>query len=430
MSPIVIQHLPPSKSFTNRLFVMAYLAGVLPFVKKKFYARWQKAQIPDDINLMLSALESIPQTNLQKANSSETSIIDVGAAGTVLRFVLAVASLTTQGRVSFSATQRLRQRPLQPLIEALSELGANISGSWGNEKVSSTSLVVSPSLHPLRGGDIAPEIGSLSSQFITALLLIAPYLSSPLFVPLPADAPSKPYIAMTLSMMHRAGALFTLNKEGVLIQNKPYNREALMNMGEKIEGDWSAASYIYGWTAILPLETRLFIPHLTKFDTQGDKKVADLMLPLGVQTHYIENGGILLKRVSTSAPLLYQPILKDYPDLFPALFVTVLMQGQSFFFNQIGGVRLKESDRLSALSDVAQSLGFIVEETSSSIMWRGKKNSSEENISVRTLQDHRLPMAWSIALLKGYNLHFDDASVVSKSYPLFWEDATRVGIEI
>ncbi|MBB6275151.1 hypothetical protein [Porphyromonas circumdentaria] len=428
MEPIVIQNLPPSKSYANRLFVMAHLAGVLPFVKKKFFTQWQKEQIPDDIHLMLSALENIPQKRNNSSTFSGKSIIDVGAAGTVLRFVVAVAALTTERSVFLTGTQRLRQRPLLPLLNTLTNLGATISETWGDSTGKQSYLEILPALHPLKGGEVSKDLGKQSSQFVTALLLIAPYLSSPLFVPLPPEAPSKPYIAMTLSMMRKAGAVFSLEKEGVYLQNKPYNPQAIVAMSEQIEGDWSAASYIYGWRAMLPIERDIFIPHLSPLDEQGDKRVETLMLPLGVKTLYKEGEGILLLKEDIPLSPLYNPILKDYPDLLPALFVTSLMRGQPFYFDAIGGVRLKESDRLSALSEVGSSLGFHIKESESSVAWSGEQTLPKELPLVPTLQDHRLPMAWSIAMLRGYPLIFDDSSVVGKSYPLFWRDAMLVGV--
>ncbi len=427
MDPIVIRHLPPSKSFVNRLLAMAYLSGSLCQVEECLYNEWDKRAIPDDINLMLRALKSIPRRD--GLSFSHPDRVDCGAAGTVLRFTLAIAALTAQDRVVFEATERLKNRPLTPLIESLKMLGAKIVVRKEDASCGESFLEVYPSVLPLKGGISSLELGRLSSQFITALLLIAPYLSSPLFIPLPSDAPSKPYISLTLEMMAKAGALFTRSEEGVLVQNKPYDQEAVLTMAQEIEGDWSAASYIYGWLSLLPIGATLSIPHLGKEDRQGDRKIADLMEPFGVKTHYQDGGGVVLHKIPSHTQLLYAPDLKDYPDLLPALLVTTLMHRQPFHFAHVGTLRWKESDRLSLFANAALALGFAVEEGPDFIAWNGEQVGGEKSPLIPTSQDHRIPMAWSIALLKKITLSFDDAMVVTKSYPLFWEDAALVGVE-
>lgn len=421
---------PPSKSYVNRLLVMAFMADALTEILDVVRGEWTLDALPDDIRLMQKALEKLACAQNPQSLSSSPISLEVGAAGTVLRFLTAVAAVKATQTVTFSATPRLYERPLAPLIKVLSAWGASINGHWKSPISSKDNFLIHPTEPLLSGGIVDSNVGLLSSQFISALLLVAPYLASPVTILIDSSTPSKPYIDLTLSMMRKAGAEVHIYSDKVVVYNTPYNVHALISMARHIEGDWSAASYIYGWSALLPEGMIIEIPYLHREDSQGDQRIVEIMAQLGVQTTYLAEGGIRLVRKKQMPLPLFAPNLRDVPDLVPALFVTALMLRQPFSFERIEHLRLKESDRLSALAHIAQRLGFHVHSTESSIAWSGEGTLTTNKVTIPTEQDHRLAMAWSIALLAEANIYFDDTSVVSKSYPLYPMDATLVGIHL
>ncbi len=413
-----VKGLPPSKSFVNRLFTMAFLTGNFDKVLHQIYRFWQEKSLPEDVQLMLKAFSSY-----YKSTNQEALVIDVGGGGTVLRFLLSAFSLLTDRRVEFVAESRLRERPIQELLDTLNYLGADITaiftedGKWSH-------LQINPRKKNLKGAVIDASLGNKSSQFISSLLLVAPYLSTPLEIRRDKSLPSVSYIDLTLSMMKMAGASIEDFGEKIIVKNTPYTSSSIERMAMNIEGDWSAASYLYSWVLTSSQNVQIHIPYLKEEDGQGDKRIALIMKELGVQTEFLDGSGIKIwKENSSSVQSVFSPDLKDVPDLLPALFVSCILNNIPFHFRNVAHLRLKESDRLSELVAVANQMGYFVKEDLDAVFWEGDRElKDEKELIISTKKDHRLAMSWSIAYLLDWKLQFDDFSVIRKSYPLYGED--------
>lgn len=414
-----LKHLPIAKSNANRLLIMASLAGVLPQVSQIIIQRYNWEDCADDIHIMHRVLREI-----QAPLCDALPIVNVGAAGTVLRFVTALASVLTTKPLQITGTERLRNRPLLPLIEQLRLLGARIDGEW-TPKNEHTPLTIYPPKKKLQGGILSEDFEAESSQYISALLMIAPYFSTSFGIPLlPQDRNSRPYIDLTLSMMREAGSQWFNTQEGVVVKPIPYSPEAIMAMAHDLEYDWSAASYAFGWCSVA--RRPIIIPHLKASDKQGDRAIVGLMRPLGVKTRFLEGGGLELMPLEVQRLACYTPEhLVETPDLIPTLVVTALMRGQPFVMKGIAGLRAKESNRIKQMVKTAALLGFHLHEEENRLSWNGVYHpiDPQKKILVDTAKDHRMAMAWSIASIYFPSMEYTDSSVVTKSYPGFWSES-------
>ena len=446
--------LPASKSISNRALVLYALAG-------KQSLRTDFADCEDSL-LMLNALQS-PE-----------AVKDAGAAGTVMRFLTAYYA-QTPGEWTLTGTERMKQRPIGLLVEALRQLGADITYT---ENPGYPPLLIKGKR--LRGGRLSID-GSISSQYITALMLIGPYVDGGLEIELLNKIASAPYIRMTLGLMQAFGA--QLSFEGNLIRIAAGAYTAPEEF--RVEADWSAASY---WFEVLSLARsgQVLLHGLQADSLQGDAKVMEWFRDFGVQAEFIElpagekasatgevvpksiagealpksitgkvvtesvgskiagspqagkpgKGALLLSKTKQQCSF-FEADFSQQPDLAQTFVVTAALRGIPFRIGGLESLKIKETDRLQALIREMLKLGFILEESSpNTLEWQGKKQPAQSRVSIATYQVHRMAMAFAPVALRINDQNeiklfvIEDPAGVAKSFPGFWEDLKSCGFAI
>jgi len=350
------------------------------------------------------------------AFNSEDNLFDVKAAGTSMRFLTAFLS-RLPGEWVITGTERMRERPINILVDALNSLGARIDylGRHGFPPLRIKGSV-------LKGGEIYLS-GSVSSQFISALLMIAPTMEKGLTIHLEGDVISVPYIKLTLRMMAEYGV--KTHWEGNTIKIYP---EEYKPIRFTVESDWSAASYWYEIVALSD-DAEVELLGLHSDSGQGDSKVADLFLDLGVSTEYTEKG-VILRKTSRVAKKLFHNFVNE-PDLAQTFVVTCCMMNIPFLFTGLQSLKIKETDRIEALKVEMKKLGCVITDSENSILeWNGERTEPELNPIIATYEDHRMAMAFAPAAIKLGNIDIDNPRVVTKSYPQYWVDLEKVGFTV
>ena len=393
--------LPASKSISNRALIINALAnGTHPL---------ENLSDCDDTQVMLRALQAQP---------GET--IDIMAAGTAMRFLTAYLSVTPGDRI-ITGTQRMKQRPIGILVDALRELGANIEyvekEGFPPLRIQGTTLTKSHISLP----------GNISSQYISALLMIAPTLKNGLQVTLTGDIISRPYIDLTLQLMKDFGAQASwLNDHELKVEPQPYRSTPYY-----IEGDWSAASY---WHEIVAFskDATITLPSLFRKSYQGDSKMADQFALLGARTSYKENGITILKpkMVDISQAIHVNLDFTNQPDLAQTFVVTCALQNITFRFTGLQTLKIKETDRIAALICEMKKLGYVLHEAEDSILYWDGERCERSGEAIDTYEDHRMAMAFAPACLVMDNICINNPQVVSKSYPRYWDDLKAAGFII
>ncbi len=383
--------LPASKSISNRALILNALA----------YSPYdiQNLSDCDDTRVTVKALDSNDRT------------FDIGAAGTAMRFLTAFLSKTV-GEWVITGSERMKQRPIKLLVDALTTLGARIEYV---EKEGFPPLRIFGSA--LTGGEIRLN-GGVSSQYISALMMIAPYMQNGLKIILEGNVISVPYINMTLNMMREYGVAVDFNNNIIDIKAQTYKP-----IQYKVESDWSAASYWYEVLAIAG-KGQIFLTGLNQNSYQGDSKVAALFEQLGVSSTYQTEG------VSLQATGKYVEQFKydfvNQPDLAQTFAVTCCMKGIPFHFDGLQTLKIKETDRIAALINELGKLGFVLTEPAEGqLAWTGNRCDAAQPVSIATYEDHRMAMAFAPAALIN-PLSIEEPQVVSKSYPGFWEDIEKL----
>ena len=389
--------LPASKSISNRALIIHALG--------KGIHRPDNLSDCDDTRVMVRALEN-----------QESETIDIMAAGTAMRFLTAYLSVTPGSRI-ITGTERMKQRPIEVLVNALRELGADIE------------YVMNEGFPPLRitGTSLCKkEIslrGNVSSQYISALLMIAPMLKDGLTVTLTGEIISRPYINLTLRLMEDFGAKASwINDHELRVEPQPYH-----SIPFYVESDWSAASYWYQ-IAALSKDAEITLPALFKHSYQGDSKVAELFRLLGVETIYGNQTVTLRKSGETIGRMEYDFI--NQPDLAQTFVVTCALLGIPFRFSGLQSLKIKETDRMAALICEMRKLGYVLHESDhSTLSWNGEL--CERNYeAIDTYEDHRMAMAFAPACLVLPDVCINNPQVVSKSYPRYWDDLKAAGFII
>ena len=383
--------LPASKSISNRALILNALS----------YSPYDILNLSDcdDTLVTLNALDSNDTT------------FDIGAAGTAMRFLTAFLSKTV-GEWIITGSERMKQRPIKILVDALNSLGAKIEYI---EKEGYPPLKIFGCA--LTGGEIHLN-GSVSSQYISALMMIAPFMQSGLKIILDGKIISRPYIEMTIQMMQEFGAEIDLTDNTILIEPQDYTPIEYL-----VESDWTAASY---WYEILSLvgQGNIFLNGLFQNSYQGDSCVADIFEQLGIHTTYMSEGVLLTSTKINTVSLEYD--FTDQPDLAQTLAVTCCLKGVPFIFRGLHSLKIKETDRIAALINELQKLGFIVTETGEGILtWEGELCEPTEKIIIETYEDHRMAMAFTPAAIF-QPITIEHPEVVSKSYPNFWKDIEKI----
>ncbi|MBR4390546.1 MAG: 3-phosphoshikimate 1-carboxyvinyltransferase [Bacteroidales bacterium] len=393
--------LPGSKSESNRALMIAAYGGFDPEISNLSEA--------NDTKLLQRLLGQIAL-----ADSGETSVVDCEDAGAVARFLMTYLA-SREGSWHLTGTQRLQQRPMGPLVEALRHLGADIECL--NEE---GMLPLRIQGHPLTGGEVTLD-GSQSSQFASSLLLSAPMWEKGLVLTLKGELVSMPYLEMTLSMMRHFGALIRRDGMTVSVSPKPY-----VSRPWEVSADWSAASYWYELAALSDA-CSIVLKDLHKSSLQGDKGVAELFAKMGVSTQFEADGACLVKDAGNviETDSVWDFDFTDTPDLFPAVFVACVALHRKSVFRGIRHLALKESVRVeSIIIELSKIFKFNYKlEYDSIVIDKSLCKCIDDNISIlyfNTHSDHRIAMALAPLIVRFPRLVLDDPSVVAKSYPSYW----------
>lgn len=396
--------LPASKSISNRSLIIHAISGGTVFP--------ENLSDCDDTEVMLHALERMPE------------VIDIRAAGTAMRFLTAYLSITP-GQHTITGTERMKHRPIGTLVEALRYLGADIS-YLGQEGYPPLRI----SGHPLDGGTIEVP-GDISSQYISALLMIGPALRKGLTVHLTGNIISRPYIDLTLWTMQEFGAdAEWTDVDTISVRPKPYCQRPYL-----IENDWSAASYWYEMMALSKDRySRVQLSGLMDGSKQGDSVIRYIFSLLGVHTKFgtSEHGvptTVLLTKGFAPVPRMEYDFV-NAPDLAQTVVVTCAALGIKFHFTGLGSLRIKETDRIEALKRELKKVGVVIRDhNDAELIWDGGRCEPTWE-PFDTYEDHRMAMAFAPLALVYPQVRINNPEVVSKSYPRFWDDLRTADFKV
>ena len=383
--------LPASKSISNRALILNALA----------YSPYdiQNLSDCDDTRVTIKALDSNDRS------------FNIGAAGTAMRFLTAFLAKTV-GEWVITGSERMKQRPIKLLVDALNSLGARIE-YIENEGYPPLRILGSA----LTGGEIRLN-GGVSSQYISALMMIAPYMQNGLKIILEGNVISVPYIRMTMQMMKEYGVDVLFENNTIDVKPQVY-----CPIQYKVESDWSAASY---WFEVLSIAGKgnIMLEGLYQNSYQGDSKVAELFEQLGVNAEYKPEGVLLTPSGNYVSKFEYDFV--DQPDLAQTLAVTCCLKGIAFHFKGVQSLKIKETNRIAALINELAKLGFVLfEPAEGELAWSGERCKQEEDIRIATYEDHRMAMAFAPAALV-MPVSIEEPQVVTKSYPSFWNDIEKL----
>ena len=362
-------------------------------------------------NLVLENLsDSDDSIHLTEALNSNTDIIDIGHAGTAMRFLTAYFSIIEGREVTLTGSERMQNRPIKILVEALRSLDAKIT------------YLDKEGYPPLRitGKKITKNkvriSGNVSSQYISALVLIAPQLKNGLELELLEEITSRPYLEMTLNLLNQLG-ITTSWKDNII---KIVHKKNIEDRKIVIESDWSSASYYYSLVALSNIGSSLELTSYKKQSLQGDSCLFDIYKNFGVETTFNNNTIKISKMNEVIRATKYSLDLKNAPDLAQTIVVTAFGLGLGCNLTGLHTLKIKETDRLVALLNELEKLGANVEITNKSIHL-SPSTFIEKNCIIKTYNDHRMAMAFAPLALK-VPITIEDADVVTKSYVNFWKD--------
>ena len=376
-----------SKSESNRLLVL-----------QQFYS-----------NLKIENVSNSDDTTaINKALKSTSNEINIGHAGTAMRFLTAYFSVKEHAEIVLTGSQRMQNRPIKILVTALRELGAEI---YYLDKEGYPPLKI---IGKKLGNNFVEIEGNISSQYISALLLVAPTLQKGLQLRFKSEITSIPYIEMTLQLLKELGIEFSW--EGDCIKIKPKTSIAPKTI--IVESDWSSASYYFSLVALCP-KSEIRLSYFKKGSLQGDAALTEIYKKLGVETVF-ESNSILLKNstILDSKPISFNLI--STPDIAQTIAVTCFGLGIECFLSGLHTLKIKETDRLMALKNELEKLGATIEITNKSLHLEPPFEIKRNSI-IKTYNDHRMAMAFAPLSLKA-PITIEDADVVTKSYVSFWED--------
>lgn len=397
-------NLPASKSISNRVLMIHALAGgdTLP----------DNLSDCDDTEVIIRALAAMPYE------------IDIKAAGTAMRFMTAYLSVT-EGKHLLTGTDRMKRRPIAPLVNALRYLGADIryAGETGFPP-----LIINGKT--LEGGSLEVP-GNISSQYISALLMIGPALKEGLELHLTGEIISRPYIDLTLWTMQEFGAEAEWTDMDIItVRPQVYKSHPYL-----IENDWSASSYWYEMLALQGASgSSIKLKGLTDGSKQGDSVVKYLFSLLGVKTTFDNKEEGQPTTVTLTRHRCLLPRL-DYdftgsPDLAQTFVVTCALLDIPFTFTGLASLKIKETDRIEALKAEMKKLGYLIkDENNNTLRWEGERCTPSLQ-PIDTYEDHRMALAFAPAACRFPGLRINNPGVVSKSYPHYWDDLRKAGFNI
>jgi 3-phosphoshikimate 1-carboxyvinyltransferase len=386
-----------SKSETNRLLLLKALYPNIVI---------ENTSNSDDSEVMNAALTNI------------TNTVDVHHAGTAMRFLTAYFASKENSNVVLTGSSRMKERPIKILVEALKQLGAKIeyleNDGFPPIKIKGQKLTTSKvSLQ-----------ANVSSQYISALLLIAPSLQNGLELELIGEITSIPYIKMTLNLLQEIGVETSFIGNKIVVKPKTQNPKPKT---QTVESDWSSASYYYSILALSKVGTQIVLSSFKENSLQGDAILATIYQQMGVETHF-EKGKITLIKNSKPINQNIKIDLNNAPDIAQTIAVTAFGLGIGCQLTGLHTLKIKETDRLVALKKELSKLGAAISVTNESLQLE-PSNSIRPDQIIATYNDHRMAMAFAPLALKT-NINIENAEVVSKSYPDFWNDLIKLGFEI
>lgn len=390
--------LPASKSIANRLLIIRALAG-----KNKI--QLQNLSSSDDTRHLIEAL-----------NSKENTI-DIGHAGTCMRFLTSFYTLSEK-EIILTGSERMQNRPIGVLVNSLNALGAKI------EYVNKEGFPPLRIKNKIPTGNKISINGSVSSQYISSLLMIAPYLKNGMEITLTGKIVSVPYIKLTLSIMEYFGVKHNWTGNKIYVPAQEYKSGSYF-----IESDWSGASYWYEIMALSDID-ELVLQGLKENSLQGDSKLLRLFEGLGVESIFSESKVKLIKTDIHCNFFEYN--FNEQPDIAQTFAVTLCLLGIPFQFYGLETLKIKETDRIAALKNELAKLGYkIIEPKHGELAWNGEKFETVPEIAaIDTYNDHRMALAFAPAAVSDKKIIINNAEVVSKSYPEFWEHLKLIGFKL
>ncbi len=388
--------LPSSKSESNRVLIINSFAG----------GKLNNISEARDTKTMLKLLRSVEKE------------LNVRDAGTTMRFLAAYYAITDQNKI-LTGTPRMCQRPIGILVNALRELGADIE------------YLDKDGYPPIETNGFQNQItdqisikGDISSQYISAIMMVAPILQNGLTINLEGKIASKPYILMTLELMKKFGANveFTTDNK-ILIKPSKYKATEF-----SVESDWSGASYWFSFVA-LANRANILLKGLKSDSLQGDNKIIEIMEPLGVKSEFTREGIVLTKKIHKNH---FSYDFSNCPDLAQTVAVVCAAKGIDAEFTGLESLKIKETDRIAALQNELHKIGAKLNEINSEkwiLVPSTDINSINDDISINTYDDHRMAMAFA-PLATLLDIEIQDPSVVNKSYPSFWRDMEKAQFQI
>ena len=396
-----------SKSECNRALIISALSKKLVKVKNL-----SNAADTVTLNGILNNLEEELEVEIE-----ESKTVDVGPAGTAMRFLSAYLS-AKNGNFLLTGTERMKQRPIGILAEALRTIGADISYAEADGF---------PPLNitgPLNQKTAEVKIkGDISSQYISALLMIAPILPQGLTLEIEGELTSKPYVDMTLDMLAEVGIEHSWNGNSITIKPQVFKPGTLV-----VEPDWSAASYWYSIAALAD-EAEISLPALKEKSLQGDSQIKNIMKIFGIATSKTDKG-IAISNLGLSLDTKEVLDLKTCPDLAQTIVVIAAALGKNMSFTGLETLKIKETDRIAALQNELAKIGVTFTEDNLVYALNTDNLHFPDKVTFATYEDHRMAMAFAPLALLINEVEIEEMEVVEKSYPYYWEDLKKAGFDV
>lgn len=402
-----------SKSECNRALIISSLSKGAVTIENLSVAA-------DTVTLskVLSQLgaESSDSTTDAQPLTQNAQLVDIGPAGTAMRFLTAFLAIQ-EGDFILTGTERMKQRPIGILAEAIKSIGGKISYL---ENEGFPPLQISGPF--TQSSQTVTIKGDISSQYISALLMIAASLPLGLTLAIEGELTSKPYVEMTLAMLEQVGIQHDWEENTITIAPQAYKISKLY-----VEPDWSAASYWYAIAALAD-EAEIFLPGLNGYSLQGDSKITEIMANFGITSQF-KNGGVFLKKETKKVERKIFD-LKDCPDLAQTIVVVCAALGHDATFTGLETLKIKETNRVLALQTELAKIGvkFIEKNLSYKLDCSGLNFPGK--ITIQTYEDHRMAMAFAPLALKINQVEIEEKQVVEKSYPDFWLDLEKAGFSV
>ena len=384
-----------SKSITNRLL---FLQSLYPSIK------------------IINESNSEDTAVMKKALNSKNNFIDIGHAGTAMRFLTSYFSTVKDREIILTGSKRMEERPIKILVDALRKLGAKVlyqkNEGFPPIKIIGTDLM---------SKDISLS-SNISSQYISSLMLLAPIIDNGLRIKLIGKVTSEPYIKMTLELLKELGINSFIKKN--IIKIKP--KKKINQISYKVESDWSSASYFYSIIALCE-DGEIVLNNFNKKSLQGDSCLVKIYDLLGVLTRF-DNGSLILSKKKIEVKNELNINLIDSPDIAQTIAVTCFGLGLNCNLKGLHTLKIKETDRLIALKNEMTKLGSEITITNDSFHIKKINNTLNKRCLIKTYNDHRMAMAF-VPLSINYPIQIEDFEVVKKSYPNFWTDLESIGFE-